>query len=205
MEGDEGGESSDLAHPASSDGHSCSVHLDVNEGVFWWGWEELLLWDWTYAWLEDQLFMDVGHWQVGSQTHGSWCAIVFFLFNVFGRWTLDVVSCLPHSWEKIKFVVSGVNSTEQNLSVMLPIRRARGEIRTPSQLSIKSCIWCLDGGRNMLATSSQHAHHKLATSLATCTICRGRRERGATWKKCSQHGKSCSQHGKSVRHTMFGY
>jgi hypothetical protein len=88
MEGDEGGESSDLAHPASSDGHSCSVHLDVNEGVFWWGWEELLLWDWTYAWLEDQLFMDVGHWQVGSQTHGSWCAIVFFLFNVFGRWTL---------------------------------------------------------------------------------------------------------------------
>jgi hypothetical protein len=45
---------------------------------------------------------------------------------------------------------------------------------------------------------SQHARHKLVTSLATCTICRGRRERGATWKKCSQHGKS-------VRNTMFGY
>jgi hypothetical protein len=42
----------------------------------------------------------------------------------------------------------------------------------------------------MLATSSQHARHKLVTSLAICTLCRGRRE-GA-------------QHGKSVRNTMFG-
>jgi hypothetical protein len=63
--------------------------------------------------------------------------------------------------------------------------------------------WCLDIGRNMLATSSQHVHHKLATSLATCTLCQGRREGGATWKKvfatwekCLQHEKRCSQHGK---------
>jgi hypothetical protein len=51
---------------------------------------------------------------------------------------------------------------------------------------------CLDIGHNMLATSSQHVRHKLATLLATCTLCQGRRE-GA------QHGKKCSQHGKSVR------
>jgi hypothetical protein len=52
----------------------------------------------------------------------------------------------------------------------------------------------------MLATSSQHARYKLVTSLATCTLCQGRREGVqcgkvfatwekvfATWKKCSQH------------------
>jgi hypothetical protein len=51
---------------------------------------------------------------------------------------------------------------------------------------------CLDIGRNMLATSSQYVRHKLTTSLATCTLCQGRRE-GA------QHGKSVRNMGKGVR------
>jgi hypothetical protein len=46
---------------------------------------------------------------------------------------------------------------------------------------------CLDVGRNMFATSSQHVRHKLATSLATCT--QGRREMGATWKSVRNMGK----------------
>jgi hypothetical protein len=54
----------------------------------------------------------------------------------------------------------------------------------------------------MFATSSQHARQKLVTSLATCTLCRLRREGSATWKKCSQHRKRCSQHEKSVRNTL---
>jgi hypothetical protein len=55
---------------------------------------------------------------------------------------------------------------------------------------------CLDVGRNMLATSSQHVRHKLVTSLATCTLCQGRREGAQHGKRCSQHGKRCSQHEK---------
>jgi hypothetical protein len=55
---------------------------------------------------------------------------------------------------------------------------------------------CLDVGRNMLATSSQHVRHKLVTSLATCTLCQGRREGAQHGKRCSQHGKSCSQHSQ---------
>jgi hypothetical protein len=51
---------------------------------------------------------------------------------------------------------------------------------------------CLDVGRNMLATSSQHVRHK----LVTCTLMSGEDGGGATWKKCSQHGKRCSQLGK---------
>jgi hypothetical protein len=43
----------------------------------------------------------------------------------------------------------------------------------------------------MLTTTSQHARHKLVTSLATCTICRGRRE-GA------QHRKNVRNMGKGV-------
>jgi hypothetical protein len=50
----------------------------------------------------------------------------------------------------------------------------------------------LDVGPNMLATNLQHVRHKLATSLATCTLCQGRRE-GA------QHGKSVRNMGKCVR------
>jgi hypothetical protein len=73
------------------------------------------------------------------------------------------------------------------------------------------CIWCLDGGRNMLVTSSKRARHKLeacspqAPNIARnmCTMS-GEEGGGTTWKKCSQHEKSCSQHGKSVRNTMFG-
>jgi hypothetical protein len=51
---------------------------------------------------------------------------------------------------------------------------------------------CLDVGSNMLATSSQHVRHKLATSLATCTLCQGRREE-------AQHGKNVRNMGKGVR------
>jgi hypothetical protein len=56
---------------------------------------------------------------------------------------------------------------------------------------------CLDVGRNMLATSSQHVRHKLVTSLATCTLCQGRRE-GA------QHGKSVRNMGKGIRNMGKG-
>jgi hypothetical protein len=55
---------------------------------------------------------------------------------------------------------------------------------------------CLDVGRNILTTSSQHVHHKLVTSLATCTLCQGRREGAQHGKRCSQHGKRCSQHSQ---------
>jgi hypothetical protein len=56
----------------------------------------------------------------------------------------------------------------------------------------------LDVGRNMLATSSQHVRHKLVTSLATCTLCQGRRERAQHEKRCSQHEKRCSQHSQHI-------
>jgi hypothetical protein len=56
---------------------------------------------------------------------------------------------------------------------------------------------CLDVGRNMLATSSQHVRHKLVTSLATCTLCQGRRV-GA------QHGKSVRNMGKGIRYMEKG-
>jgi hypothetical protein len=67
----------------------------------------------------------------------------------------------------------------------------------------------------MLATSSQHARHKLVTSLATCTLCRGRREGGATWKKCcntmfgywSQHARhklaACSPQTRNIARNMY--
>jgi hypothetical protein len=54
---------------------------------------------------------------------------------------------------------------------------------------------CLDIGRNMLATSSQQVRHK----LATCTLCQGRRDGGATWRRCLQHVKSVRNMGKGVR------
>jgi hypothetical protein len=83
-----------------------------------------------------------------------------------------------------------------------------------------------------VATSSQHARHKLATSLTTCTLCRGEGG-GATWEKVfaircldvdrnmlatnSQHSlyklatctlcrgrREGAQHGKSVRNLGKG-
>jgi hypothetical protein len=51
---------------------------------------------------------------------------------------------------------------------------------------------CFDVGRNMLAISSQHVLHK----LATCTLCQGRREGAQHGKRCSQHEKRCSQHSQ---------
>jgi hypothetical protein len=74
---------------------------------------------------------------------------------------------------------------------MLLIRRPTGKKSNALPTAHQPCIWCLDGGRNMLVTSSQHARHKLVTLLATCTLCHGRR--GA------QHGKSVRNMGKCVR------
>jgi hypothetical protein len=56
---------------------------------------------------------------------------------------------------------------------------------------------CLDVGRNMLATSSQHVCHKLVTSLATCTLCHGRREE-------AEHGKNVHNMGKGIRNMEKG-
>jgi hypothetical protein len=61
-----------------------------------------------------------------------------------------------------------------------------------------SATRCLDVGRNMLATSSQHVRHKLSTSLARYTLCQGKRAGGATWKKYSQYEKKCSKREKGV-------
>jgi hypothetical protein len=58
---------------------------------------------------------------------------------------------------------------------------------------------CLDVGRNMLVTSSQHVRHKLVTSLATCTLCQGRREGAQHGKRYSQHEKGVRNMGKGVR------
>jgi hypothetical protein len=59
-----------------------------------------------------------------------------------------------------------------------------------------SATRCLDVGRNMLVTSSQHVCHKLATSLATCTLCQGRREG-------SQHEKSVRNIRNTFRNIMI--
>jgi hypothetical protein len=97
-------------------------------------------------------------------------------------------------------------------TVMLLIRHATGEKnRTPSQpyINLTSDVWMV------VATCSPQARHKLVTSLATCTLCRGRREGGATWKKCcntmfgywSQHARhklaTCSPQARNIARNMY--
>jgi hypothetical protein len=76
---------------------------------------------------------------------------------------------------------------------------------------------CLDIGRNMLATSSQHvATNSQHRSQHVHYVREGGRGRNmekvfatwenvfATWKKFSQLEKRCSQHGKSFRNMRKG-
>jgi hypothetical protein len=72
---------------------------------------------------------------------------------------------------------------------------------------------CSPQARNMLATSSQHACHKLVASLATCTLCWGKVF--ATWKSVrnmmfgcwSQHSRhklvTCSQHTRNITCNIY--